>query len=92
MELSVWSITGREAATMNDRRFDLIEYQRKARDTWYPEKLLKLWEEVCWLYERGHIGRYELDEMKATIWPVLRSLCQLRNTVERALAPSSMYG
>lgn len=71
---------------MNRRRFDLLEYQQLARETSYPDKLLKLWEEVCWLYERGMIGRYELDEMKATIWPALQYLCNLKKAVESAMA------
>lgn len=70
---------------MNRRRFDLVEYQQLAREQSYPDKLLKLWEEVCWLYERGLIGRYELDEMKATIWPSMQYLCRLKKSVESAL-------
>lgn len=70
---------------MNRTRFDLLEYQQLAREISYPDKLLKLWEEVCWLYERGFIGKYELDEMKATIWPILQYLCSLKKTIESAL-------
>jgi len=71
---------------MNRIHFDLVEYQQKAREMSYPDKLLKLWEEICWLYERGMIGRYELDEMKATIWPTLRYLCSLKKAVENAIS------
>lgn len=70
---------------MNRRRFDLLEYQKMARESSYPDKLLKLWEEVCWMYERGMIGRYELDEMKSTIWPIMQYLCRLKKTVEGAM-------
>ncbi|MBX9876827.1 MAG: hypothetical protein K2Y22_00070 [Candidatus Obscuribacterales bacterium] len=62
----------------------MVEYQQLARDESYPDKLLKLWEEVCRLYGRGVIGRYELDEMKAIIWPFLRYLCRLKKSVESA--------
>jgi len=67
---------------MQARMFDLIEYQRRAREMLLPDKALKLWEEVCTLYDRGFIGRYELDEMKATIWPVLQSLCSLKQSID----------
>ena len=67
---------------MQSRRFDLIEYQRNAREIMFPDQALKLWEEVCTLYDRGFIGRYELDEMKATIWPVLQSLCSLKEAID----------
>lgn len=67
---------------MYSKTFDLIEYQRKAREIKFPDKALKLWEEVCTLYDRGFIGRYELDEMKATIWPVLQSLCSLKHAID----------
>jgi len=48
----------------------------------FPDQALKLWEEVCTLYDRRFIGRYEFDEMKATIWPVLQSLCLLKEAID----------
>ncbi len=67
---------------MKMKNFDLIEYQREARERRQPSTLFQLWEEVCRLYERGLIGKYELEEMKGVIWPNLRAICALRTEVE----------
>ncbi len=62
--------------------FDLIEYQREARSRRQPRELFQLWEQVCVQYDRGLIGQYELDEMKAVIWPNLRVLTVLKNSID----------
>jgi hypothetical protein len=62
--------------------FDLIEYQREARDRRQPSSLFQLWEDVCSLYDHGRIGKYELDEMKTVIWPHLKAICALQSEVE----------
>jgi hypothetical protein len=62
--------------------FDLIEYQQKAREANSPKNLFLLWEKVCWYYDRGQIGQYELDEMKSVIWPTLRTLDTLRSMID----------
>jgi hypothetical protein len=64
------------------KSFDLIEFQRDARETKKPSALFQLWEDVCKMYERGLIGKYELDEMKSVIWPNLRAICALQMEVE----------
>src|SRR5579871_5015089 len=56
------------------KAFDLIECQRQARSCKQPRELFELWEDVCRLYDRRIIGSYELDEMKAVIWPNLQVL------------------
>lgn len=61
--------------------FDLLEFQRLARETCCPKKLFQLWEDVCRRYERGEIGTYELDEMKEVIWPSLEALASIRRCV-----------
>lgn len=66
------------------RTFDLIEYQRDARSRKQPRELFALWEEVCQHYDRGLIGRYDLDEMKAVIWPNLHALSVLQNTIDHS--------
>ncbi len=66
--------------------FDLIEYQREARDRRQPSSLFQLWEDVCRLYDRGLIGKYELDEMKSVIWPNLRAVCALQSEVESSFS------
>jgi FPC/CPF motif-containing protein YcgG len=67
---------------MTKIRFDLIEYQREARDLNQPASLFQMWEEVCRLYDQGLIGKYELDEMKSVIWPNLKAVSALRQAVD----------
>ena len=64
------------------KSFDLIEYQRDARSRKQPRELFELWEDVCRKYDRGIIGSYELDEMKAVIWPNLQALTALQKEVD----------
>ena len=71
------------------RRFDLIEFQREARGQQNPLDLFHLWEEVCRNYDRGLIGQYELDEMKAVIWRNLKALTALVGEIESSFAPAS---
>jgi hypothetical protein len=68
------------------RRFDLIEFQREARECKLPGTLFQLWEEVCKLYDKGLISQYELDEMKEVIWPNLKALSALRSEIEASFA------
>ncbi|MBK9143541.1 MAG: hypothetical protein IPM23_13650 [Candidatus Melainabacteria bacterium] len=49
--------------------FDLIDFQRRARNTSCPRKLFGLWDQVCTLYERGQISAYEWNEMKDILKP-----------------------
>jgi len=70
------------------RRFDLIEFQREARECKLPGALFQLWEEVCKFYDSGLIGTYELDEMKEVIWPNLKALCALRSEIEASFVGS----
>jgi hypothetical protein len=62
--------------------FNLVEYQQKAKDMLCPQKLFRLWEEVCLYYDREEIGPYELEEMKEIIWPTLLALASLRKIVD----------
>jgi hypothetical protein len=62
--------------------FDLLEYQKTAREMLCPQKLYQLWEDVCRRYERREIGPYEVEEMKEVIWPLLTALSALRRTVD----------
>jgi hypothetical protein len=67
-------------------KFDLIEYQRQARNHTLPGSLFKLWEDVCKHYDRGLIGTYELEEMKAVIWPNLQALAALRDEINTSFS------
>ena len=62
-------------------KFDLLEFQQRARETCCPQKLFQLWEDISKRYERGEIGRYQLDELKDIIWPNLKALTTLRRCV-----------
>ena len=53
--------------------FDLIGSQQVARETKSAEQLFFIWEEVCRLYDMGRIGKYELEEMKAVVYPNLHN-------------------
>lgn len=61
--------------------FDLLTFQKKARETCDPKKLFELWEDVCRRYDRREIGNYELDEMKEVILPNLKALTQLKQCI-----------
>lgn len=72
-------LVGLEDTTIE--RFDLLEFQQRARETCCPKKLYQLWEDVCRRYERGEIGNYELEEMKEVIRPSLEALASIRRSV-----------
>lgn len=65
--------------------FDLIEYQDEARRTNSPKELFRIWDEVCRYYDRGYIGKYELDEMKESIMPALHELSSLQARINEPL-------
>ncbi len=71
---------------MRGQIFDLIEYQDKARGTTSPRELFKLWDEVCKYYEQGNIGLYEWDEMKESIYPMLRELNKIKHMINEKKA------
>lgn len=64
--------------------FDLIQFQREARELTKPKELFDLWEWVCAQYDRGRITKYELEEMKAVIWPNLHDLDRIRRQVDQS--------
>jgi hypothetical protein len=61
--------------------FDLLEFQKKARETCDPKRLFELWEDVCRRYDRREIGSYELEEMRDAILPNLQALAGLRRSI-----------
>ena len=69
------------------RMFDLIEYQELARNSHSSKELFELWEDVCRAYDKGIIGRYQLEEMKAVIWPGMKTLRSLERSVDTAFHP-----
>ena len=66
--------------------FDIIEYQETVRRTRTPKGLFELWDEVCRFYDRGRIGKYELDEMKSSIWPALHNVSNLKRVIDSPLS------
>lgn len=64
--------------------FNLLEFQKKARETVDPRQLFELWEDVCQRYDRREIGAYELEEMKEIILPNLKALAGLRRSINDA--------
>gem|GEM_PF-580316 len=61
--------------------FDLLEFQRRARETCCPKTLFELWEDVCRRYDSHQIGPYQFEEMKDAIWPNLNALAMLRRAI-----------
>lgn len=61
--------------------FDLLEFQRRARETCCPKTLFEMWEDVCRRYDQRQIGEYQFEEMKETIWPHLNALATLRRAI-----------
>lgn len=68
--------------TKNIEAFDLLAFQKRARETCDPKALFELWEDVCKRFERRQIGEYEFEEMKETIWPHLKALASLRRAMD----------
>lgn len=52
-------------------RFDLIEWQGKAKAMSNPKDLFELWNTICNMYDKGQVGKYEFEEMRDTINPLL---------------------
>lgn len=69
--------------------FDLLEFQQKARELGDPKKLFELWEDVCRRYDRREIGNYELEEMKAVIFPALKALAAIKEQIDQPQDGSS---
>ena len=65
--------------------FDLIQSQEEARTIKSPKRLFELWEKVCILYDKGRIGKYQLEEMKETIWPQMQALTRLKLAVDSSM-------
>lgn len=68
--------------------FDLLDFQKRARECCCPKKLFELWENVCRRYDRHEIGQYEYEEMKEAIWPNLHALDTLRRAINETEEPA----
>lgn len=73
---------------MTSEPFELLAFQKKARESCCPKKLFELWEDVCRRYDRRQISEYEFDEMKEAIWPHLNALAALRRAINETDPPS----
>jgi len=67
--------------------FDLLEFQKRARETCCPKKLFALWEDVCRRYDQHQISSYDYEEMKEAIWPNLHALDILRRSINETDEP-----
>jgi hypothetical protein len=70
------------------KNFDLIEYQRDARERKSPADLYDLWNEVLYMKEKGLIGDYEVDEMRAIIFPRLETLSAMAREINATFQSS----
>lgn len=57
--------TGMEITTME--HFDLLEFQRRARETCCPKTLFEMWEDVCRRYDQRQIGEYQFEEDRKSV-------------------------
>lgn len=57
--------------------FNLIEYQQQARDITTSASLYTFWDGICKRYEREEINDYELEEMRAVIFPRFQVLAEV---------------
>ncbi len=65
-------------------RFDLPELQQEARETKSAKGLFLLWDKVCVCYDRGQIGKYELEEMRDVVWSQMENLVSLESMIEQS--------
>lgn len=71
---------------MNFDRFDLPELQQEARETKSAKSLFLLWDNVCASYDKGQIGKYELEEMRDVVWSQMENLVSLQSMIEQSFA------
>ena len=62
--------------------FDLLEFQRDARESHSMANLYDLWDDVCKRYDKHEITAYQLDEMKEVIYTSMSALSNLKRSME----------
>jgi len=67
-------------------RFDLPEYQQEVREAKSAKTLFALWDKVCTYYDRGQIGKYELEEVRDLVWEQMNSLVKLQSAIEQSFS------
>lgn len=72
---------------MTSEPFELLAFQKKARESCCPKTLFELWEDVCRRYDRRQISEYEFEEMKEAIWPHLNALAALKRAINETDMP-----
>lgn len=65
---------GSSEAPKANMEFDLIEWLEKSRKALKPDLLYQIWDKACGLKDKGKITNYELEELKAVIFPKLAHL------------------
>lgn len=74
---------------MTIERFDLPECQQEARETKSAKHLFLLWDKVCSFYDRGRIGKYELEEMRDVVYSQMNNLVTLESAIEQSFRRAS---
>lgn len=70
-------------------RFDLPECQQEVRETKSAKHLFLLWDKVCGYYDRGNIGKYELEEMRDVVYSQMNELVTLQSAIEQSFRRAS---
>jgi len=70
-------------------RFDLPEYQQEVRETKSAKHLFLIWDKVCSYYDRGNIGKYELEEMRDVVYSQMNNLVTLQSAIEQSFKRAS---
>ncbi|MDZ4838186.1 MAG: hypothetical protein SGJ27_30755 [Candidatus Melainabacteria bacterium] len=70
-------------------RFDPPESQQEAREAKSAKHLFLLWDKVCCFYDRGRIGKYELDEMRDVVYSRMDNLVSLQSAIEQSFQKAS---
>lgn len=65
-------------------RFDPPECQQEVRETKSAKHLFLIWDKVCCYYDRGTIGKYELEEMRDVVYSQMSNLVTLQSAIEQS--------
>ena len=72
--------------------FDLIAEQTKVREMTLPVDLYTKWSALCGQYDHGEITKYEWEEMKSLIYPLLAEKTQLERQINNTFKEAANNG